>query len=284
MHMSWETESLTSANEVLDKLVELKGRAWQCRGQPMSFGGLVPSIDRGGLRSATRSEKLLMERRSIELLRSTARFFADPGESAALADDVIALMVLRHHGVPTRLLDWTMSPWVAAFFASDDSVPCAAENGEIWAFDQRSYANAGKEQWRNWPETTFDRSGDPGQFSAGLTAFTVEKPPDWIISAFYPGGFPRQHAQQGAYTMTARFGRDHSCLMATVLNDSSRYRRFVFDAAIKRELRDTLRRDYGIWRGTLFPDTAGAAETAASAFSRVSSDRDEPDPPLCTEP
>ena len=49
--------------------------------------------------------------------------------------------------------------------------------------------------------------------SAGLTAFTVEEPPDWFICAFYTG-FPRTDAQAGAYTMTARFGRDHADAIA----------------------------------------------------------------------
>ena len=244
-------------------LSELQGKQWLCRGQPERHKGLIPSIDRDPLRGLTRPEKLDLECRSIRLFQSTARFFSHPGEQLALSDRFIALMVLRHYGVPTRLLDWTGSPFVAAYFAAsgDDG-----EDGALWAFDRPFYQIKGQEQWKRWPETTSDGSGDASKFDGNLTAFRVDEPPDWFIAVFYPVGFPRQNAQSGAYTCTARFGRDHSIAIAELLEDRSRHTRYILKAAIKPALRNILRERYGIWCGSLFPDTAGAAALARTAF------------------
>lgn len=265
MSQGWNTTAPTSEDDVLGTLLDLQGSCWLSRGHARCHGALVPSIDRKACDGLLRTEKLQCERRSIDQFRSAARFFSSAGEQQSLVDDFIALMVLRHHGVPTRLLDWSASPYVAAYFAvmeHDD------QDGELWTFSRPDYETKGKAQWRRWPRTTTDGSGDADKFAAALTAFSVDDPPDWIIAAFYPAGFPRQNAQCGAYTIMARFGIDHADALRALLADPSRYHRYVIKANLKSVLRTTLRENHGIWQGSLFPDTAGAAETARGAFPR----------------
>ena len=205
MAHNWHLTTLSNEAEVIQTLTQLRGKRWLSRGQSKRYDCLVPSIDREPRDRLSRFEKLSLERQAISIFRSTARFFTHQGETAALdhAQDNIALMVLRHYGVPTRLLDWSGSPHVAAYFAA-----CShdGEDGEIWTFDEPLYEQKGREQWVRWPETLDEH----GQFKAELTEFTLEEPPDWIVCSFYYSSFPRQHAQEGAYTLTARFGRDHA--------------------------------------------------------------------------
>jgi hypothetical protein len=266
MSHNWKTTMLTSEAEVLHTVTELRGKRWLCRGQSRRYGGLVPSIDRGTLQNLSRPVKLRLERQSIDIFRSTARFFADQGEQNALANDFAALMVLRHYGVPTRLLDWSWSPQVAAYFAVQDH---DTEDGEIWTFDEPLYERKGGQQWKQCPETTIDGSGDSDKFKGDLTAFTIKEPCDWFVCGFYPSGFHRQNAQVGAYTLTARFNRDHAEVISTLLAESSHYHLYVVQGRIKLSLRNLLRENHGVWRGSLFPDSAGAAATAGTVFQQI---------------
>ncbi len=155
-------------------------------------------------------------------------------------------------------MDWSESPHVAAYFAAGGS---SEVDGELWAFDHHQYATCGREQWREHPETTIDGSGDGEKFDAKLTAFSVEDPYDWFCCVFYPPGFPRQDRQRGLYSLTRRFGVDHAVAIAGLLRDGQYFQRYSVKASLKQALRVALRDKYGIWRGSLFPDSAGAADT-----------------------
>jgi FRG domain-containing protein len=248
---AWNSTTLPDLDAVRNKMMELQGLRWLCRGQGRPYGRLQPSLDRCAGGRLSRLEKLTLERQSIDVFRSTARFFAGEGEMGALHSDITTLMVMRHYGVPTRLLDWSLSPFVAAFFASE----VETQDGEVWVFSYDQYILKGNEQWSRMPEALTNGQWDPGR-----TVFIADDPPDWFTCNFY-SGFPRQDAQRGLYSLTAKVGLDHDAAIASLLVDPNFFHRYVIPSGVKREVLRFLREQHGIWRGSLFPDSAGAAVT-----------------------
>lgn len=53
-----------------------------------------------------------------------------------LPSDVVSLA--QHHGIPTRLLDWTENPLKAAYFAANEERDRKTDNIAIWAIDRVS--------------------------------------------------------------------------------------------------------------------------------------------------
>ncbi|HEX8428201.1 FRG domain-containing protein [Hymenobacter sp.] len=70
-----------------------------------------------------------LENHLLRNFRKYGRDFTQPGASVWNW-----LALAQHHGLPTRLLDWTYSPYVALHFATDD-LEAYGEDGVIWAIN-----------------------------------------------------------------------------------------------------------------------------------------------------
>lgn len=182
---------------------------WVFRGQRNETWTLENSIRRASTRSAPLPgfggqaiyegssvfDHLCNETKMLDAFRSRAHHFLSdtPGEDEIL--DWLALM--QHHGAPTRLLDWTESPYVALFFAVEEPDDRAHS---IWAVSL---------DWLTQQSAPVLSSNDPRvrvtQLNAILRAGT-EIPV--VVAASTLRINARQAAQQGLFLLSLQPDRD----------------------------------------------------------------------------
>jgi hypothetical protein len=78
----------------------------------------------------------LTEKRTIELFRSKFHLYDFTNKEPSSKLQWISLM--QHYGVPTRLLDFTESPYIALYFSIESFKPSSESNFVIYAIDFRN--------------------------------------------------------------------------------------------------------------------------------------------------
>ena len=116
-----------------DRVTGRRRDAGVYRGSSNSENPLLTSLDRLGGVNPPHTKSDLEE----HILRNYIRY-SRPYLGTDPVNDWEQLVSAQHHGVPTRLLDWTYSPLVAAFFATRPSDDGTVGDRAVWRLDWKA--------------------------------------------------------------------------------------------------------------------------------------------------
>lgn len=195
-----------------------RGR-WVFRGHSDSRYTLIPSVGRQPHTSKSREK---YERSLFDIFRRESHGFL----TALPANEWDWLSLAQHHGLPTRLLDWTYNPLVALYFAVKSRTDA---DGEVFALNAFTKASESV------------RSGSPFDLRAPVKFFPN------IVS-------PRIRAQEGLFIACVRL----EVPLDQALPGEWQVERLRIPAEKKDVLRYELFR-LGVHESSLFPDLDGLA-------------------------
>jgi hypothetical protein len=224
------------------------------RGQSDAAWGLQPSLLRCLGAHMPPKDALELEKAAVAQFKSRAHLYLPPNVFATTTDTVSWWTLMQHHGVPTRLLDWTASIYVAAYFAVHGS---AKMDGAVWIV----HTNA----LHDWMDSNHGESQIPKREDAIAELFLVADPPSIVTFVARDNGSDRMVAQRGLFSVCCRVLADHGSIFDGAFSepaDKLLYGKVVIPAALKPQFSRRLRA-MNVAASALFPGIDGLGKSVA---------------------
>lgn len=135
--MCWPTQGCSGwkeFNAFADSLIDYPpaGYDFLFRGQPCCDWPLTHSLSRKLLPPLDEEDHIAIENKALQGFQERAHLLLDPCVLPKRDDLPRWWSIMQHHSAPTRLLDWTKSPFIALYFAVVDR---PERDGGIWWFN-----------------------------------------------------------------------------------------------------------------------------------------------------
>ncbi len=243
---------ITSWGDFLALVESPRLRGWAFRGQRKASWPIHSTLSRYLARHVEPARWAEQESRAIRVFRRKAHYFLD--DPSALDDGFRCLALMQHHGSPTRLIDFSKSAYVAAYFALENAT------GEAAVFALNTPA-----LWSNC---------SPCEHPGLNREATDPREPDhferYFLSNRYPLVWPgepwhmdrRLVAQAGTFVLPGRIGESIEELLAQYVRSDDMLLRITLPPSMRAEAMASLYR-MNISHATLFPDLDGLARSMA---------------------
>ena len=165
---------------------------------------------------------------------------------------------MQHHGAPTRLLDWTLSPYVAAYFAARQDG--ANRPGAVWCFCAKTLQQSFEANHK--PLSAFEETRAVKWYTSNLKKLRKEAlvvPLDFNYSSS-----ERMAAQQGRFTMCFKLQQKHDCIIGQIGQDY--LKKLLIPHESKPDFLLRLR-DMNITASALFPGVDGLGHSVRELVS-----------------
>lgn len=213
-----------------------EGIGYIFRGQANIAWGLLPK--------AGRDEFFLRDKPNLDN-RDLRRFWVWSRQAVAYIDlpssELEQLALAQHHGLATRLLDWTMNPLVACFFACFEEYD---KDGVVYMYET--------------PDSIFHEE----HCIEDIKGFSG-------IAGYFPRSIsPRMINQKGIFTIHCGATKAIEVKGARLSTGETNLIQIVIPGNLKQEVIEMLE-DYGIDRSVLFPDLDGLSKYVNAKTSRI---------------
>lgn len=113
---------------------------WIFRGEEREFPSMSTTLEREADRGGIPLEEVL-KREGRLLNEFKRRLHHYGGELPHPGDTAEWLSLMRHYGAPSRLLDWSYSPFVGLFFATEKGEESDEWTSVLWVMDSEPYTS-----------------------------------------------------------------------------------------------------------------------------------------------
>ena len=242
--------------------------AWVFRGHAGASWPLATALER-----TESHDRAADEWRMIDHFRRRASLHLPPQMHLADEDAFGWMALMQHYGAPTRLLDVTRSPYVAAFFALEEP-SCGDEvDAALWAIDVRACAAQAIAMLREHWQLDEEEATRLVQSEHGRLVGRLVDPPGCAIPAVFPVEpwrfDPRQSAQQACFLCPGDVSRPIRELLEGVLTspDGHAIVQLTFPRGVRADALEDLWR-MNVSPASLFPSLEGQARALRMLLSQ----------------